>query len=303
MDPQDQYYVLAHEQAHLSRKDHIFKPLGYFLLTVYWFHPILWMGYLVFCRDIELACDEKVIKTLGKASKKAYSQALINCSVPKRSIAACPLAFGEIGVKKRVKAILHYRKPSFFLLLIAVILIATLALCFLTDPKEPAAPSESSETAASEESRLFITTSDATPTRVLVHFLKNPEVPTGQETYFLLPGFTLERQEGDRWILLNSQDAVTFSQPEPVRFLTEATDSNSLVYSWDSLEPLTEGRYRLGLVVLPERDVESEEKLFLHSEFSIGALTEETGMLPFEDLPPDYSAEEADLDGCLVLAE
>lgn len=127
-------YVAAHEHAHLRRRDHWWKPLGYLLLTVFWFHPLLWVGYLLLCRDIELACDERVIRDLGDDEKRAYSQALVDCAVDRRAIAACPVAFGELGVKQRVKTVLHYKKPAFWLVAAAAVLCIVLAVCFLTDP-------------------------------------------------------------------------------------------------------------------------------------------------------------------------
>lgn len=134
MGEQDMGYVVAHEKAHLKRRDHWWKPLGFLLLTVYWFNPILWIAYVLLCRDIELACDEKVIREMGTESKKPYSDALINCSVPRRMIAACPLAFGEVGVKARIKSVLNYRKPGFWIILAAVVVSAAVVICFLTDP-------------------------------------------------------------------------------------------------------------------------------------------------------------------------
>nr|MBQ8244372.1 M56 family metallopeptidase [Oscillospiraceae bacterium] len=127
--------VIAHENAHLKRKDHWWKPLGYALLMVYWFNPALWAAYILLCRDIELACDEKVIKTMDNGAKKAYSQALVDCSCNRRSVLACPLAFGEVGVKDRIKAVLHYKKPTVWILGAAVVAVAVLMVCFLTDPK------------------------------------------------------------------------------------------------------------------------------------------------------------------------
>ncbi len=127
-------HVLAHEQAHIRRKDHWWKPLGFLLLTVYWFNPLLWVAYVLLCRDIELACDEKVVKKLETRQRADYSQALLSCSVSRRSIAACPLAFGEVGVKQRIKSVLNYKKPAFWLILVAVIACIALAVGFLTDP-------------------------------------------------------------------------------------------------------------------------------------------------------------------------
>lgn len=135
MVAQDIPYVLAHEQAHLKRKDHLWKPLGFLLLTIHWFNPLLWLAYILLCRDIEAACDEKVLKDMGEESKKPYSTALVNCSVPRKMIAACPLAFGEVNVKSRIKKVLHYKKPAFWLLITAVVACIVLSVCFLTNPR------------------------------------------------------------------------------------------------------------------------------------------------------------------------
>lgn len=129
-------FVIAHEKAHLQRKDHWWKPLGYLLLTVYWFNPLMWVAYIFLCRDIEYACDEKVIKQLGVDCKKAYSEALIGCSIPRKMISACPVAFGEDGVKGRVKSILNYKKPAFWIIVIALVVCIAVAVCFLTVPPE-----------------------------------------------------------------------------------------------------------------------------------------------------------------------
>ena len=137
---QDEAYVIAHEQAHIRRKDQWWKPLGFLLLTVHWFNPLLWLGYILLCRDIELACDEKVVKEWDDRQKADYSQALLTCSVNRRTIAACPLAFGEVGVKNRVKAVLNYRKPAFWLVVTALVGAAAVAVCFLTDPKTAVDP-------------------------------------------------------------------------------------------------------------------------------------------------------------------
>ena len=127
-------YVLAHENAHLKRKDHWWKPLGFLLLSIHWFNPVLWVAYILMCRDIEFACDEKVIKDMDSHEKKGYSEALVACSMQRRAIMACPLAFGEVGVKARIKSVLNYKKPAFWIILIALTLSLALAVGFLTDP-------------------------------------------------------------------------------------------------------------------------------------------------------------------------
>lgn len=134
LDEKTAVSVLAHEQAHLRRGDHLWKPLGFLLLTIHWFNPVMWLSYVLLCRDIELACDETVIRELGCEQRADYMQALVSCSVNRRRIAACPLAFGEIGVKERVKSVMNYKKPTFWIILAAIIACIVLAVCFLTDP-------------------------------------------------------------------------------------------------------------------------------------------------------------------------
>lgn len=136
IDGQNLEYVVSHEQAHIRRRDHWWKPFGFLLLTIYWFNPLMWLSYVLLCRDIELACDEKVIKEFGSRQRADYSQALLACSVSRRSIAACPVAFGEIGVKERVKSVLNYRKPAFWIIAAAIAACAAVAVCFLTDPSQ-----------------------------------------------------------------------------------------------------------------------------------------------------------------------
>ena len=136
MNGQDLEHVVAHEHAHIRRKDHWWKPLGFLLLTIHWFNPLMWMAYVLLCRDIELACDEKVIKELGNEQRGDYTQALVACSVNRRMIAACPLTFGEVGVKERVKSVMNYKKPALWVIIIAVIVCVGVAVCFLTNPKQ-----------------------------------------------------------------------------------------------------------------------------------------------------------------------
>ena len=130
----DMANVIAHEQAHIQRKDHWWKPIGFLLLSIHWFNPVLWLAYILLCRDIEAACDEKVIKHMEKDEMRAYSTALLNCSVHRRRIAACPLAFGETGVKERIKRVMNYKKPAFWIIISAVVLCSVVAVCFLTTP-------------------------------------------------------------------------------------------------------------------------------------------------------------------------
>lgn len=134
IDKGQMQHVIAHEQAHLQRKDHWWKLLGYFLLAIHWFNPMVWAAYFLFCRDMELACDEKVICRLDMAGRKAYAHALVSCSMQKNMVMVCPLAFGEVDVKERVKAILKYKKPAFPMIVAAVVVCVLTAVCFLTNP-------------------------------------------------------------------------------------------------------------------------------------------------------------------------
>ncbi len=129
-------YVLAHEKAHLRRGDHFIKPLGFLLLSVYWFNPLVWLAYILLCRDLEQACDERAIQGMSEAEKKEYAKSLFSLSVRNRGISACPVAFGEVGVKERIKFVLQYKKPALWVAVLAVAGCVVAGVCFLTNPKE-----------------------------------------------------------------------------------------------------------------------------------------------------------------------
>lgn len=142
MTDEDMTNVLAHENTHLKHCDHLIKPLAFLLLTVYWFNPLIWLACVLLCRDIELACDEHVVKDLGEQERRDYGAALFSCSVSRKSIAACPLAFGEIGVKVRIKTVLNYKKPAFWIIIVAVTACIVVAVCFLTNPRTEYTPQD-----------------------------------------------------------------------------------------------------------------------------------------------------------------
>lgn len=129
-------HIIDHERSHIRRLDHIWKPLGFLILAVYWFNPIIWVAYILLCRDIERACDERVIKNMSDEARKSYSETLLSCSIRRRSVTACPLAFGEVGVKDRIKSVLNYKKPAFWIIVVAVILCVAAAVCLLTVPRD-----------------------------------------------------------------------------------------------------------------------------------------------------------------------
>lgn len=129
-------HIIDHEKAHLRRRDHIWKPLGFLILAVYWFNPVIWAAYILLCRDIERACDERVVKNMSDEARKSYSETLLSCSIRRRGVTSCPLAFGEVGVKDRIKSVLNYKKPAFWIIAFAVILCVAAAVCLLTVPKD-----------------------------------------------------------------------------------------------------------------------------------------------------------------------
>ncbi len=136
LDTEKQAYIIQHEDTHIARRDHWWKPLGFLLLSIYWFNPILWAAYILLCRDIELACDEKAISYQSSQYRADYSEALLACSVKRRSIAACPLAFGEVGVKRRIHNILNYKRPAFWIVCLSLVICTAVGICFLTNPAD-----------------------------------------------------------------------------------------------------------------------------------------------------------------------
>ena len=196
--------VVAHEQAHIQRRDHWWKPLGFVLLTVYWFNPLLWLGYVLLCRDIEAACDQKVIRDMDVSQRKSYSETLLACSAPRHMITACPLAFGETGVKSRIKAVLNYKKPTFWLIIVAVIASVVAAVCLLTNPKTTVSDElDEFLSLAILEENAGVHTGDAYPTEA--HTVFGVEKKAGKtvvygmvlyEEYYLYEDGALQTQSG-----------------------------------------------------------------------------------------------------------
>ena len=200
-----QAMVLAHERAHLRRGDQLWKPLGYLILTAYWFNPLCWLAYILFCRDVEAACDEQVVRELGEGCKAAYSRALLACSVPRKLITACPLAFGETGVKARIRSVLNYKKPAYWLVLAAVLVSAAVAVCFLTDPKreDPAQNPPAAEEAAAQAPAQSIDASSAPEPAIDEQAGLDPDFFTGTDGYgesvTVQALFTAATEAGGNW--------------------------------------------------------------------------------------------------------
>ena len=207
MNEHETAHVIAHENAHIRRKDHWWKPLGFLLLTLHWFNPLVWLAYLLLCRDIELACDQKVIKELSPLQKADYSQALLNCSVTRRSIAACPLAFCEVGVKTRIRQVLSYRKPAFWLVAVAVGASVVAAVCFLTDPESKNLPFDA-------------------PVMIVVSNEQSIEVKAGEKSW-------TERMP-DGW-----QDGLQYSPNHPLSVITNLPQIDIVPAYFSNLDPLS----------------------------------------------------------------
>ncbi|MCR5608489.1 MAG: M56 family metallopeptidase [Lachnospiraceae bacterium] len=134
IDKQDIENVLAHECAHIKRKDHVWKLIGFIITSVYWFNPVIWIAYNLFCKDIEIACDEKVVSKLELPLRKSYANSLVSLSLPKKMLYSCPLSFSTLGVKERVEKVVFYRKPSLYVFIVSIVVFSFIGLCFLTNP-------------------------------------------------------------------------------------------------------------------------------------------------------------------------
>lgn len=210
MKEQDMAHVIAHEQAHVSRRDHWWKPLGFLLLTFHWFNPLMWLAYVLLCRDIELACDERVIRELDRDSRADYSQALLNCSVNRRMISACPLAFGEVSVKNRVRSVLNYKKPAFWIALIAVLACVAAAVCFLTNPpiKDENNDPDVSDAIHTEYDGVYISLKSIDTNHggykvfnVKLHNETSKNVMYGEV-------YAIEYKDGDKWVSVATEDLI-----------------------------------------------------------------------------------------------
>ena len=251
MNGQDLEHVVAHEHAHIRRKDHWWKPFGFLLLTIHWFNPLMWMAYVLLCRDIELACDEKVIKELGNEQRGDYTQALVACSVNRRMIAACPLTFGEVGVKERVKSVMNYKKPALWVIIIAVIVCVGVAVCFLTNPKQdsytlrivvPAGSQEefvyTEEEVSTVRNSIKIWSGDGLGDTEVLLFPVNKTAETGYTATYLTHGMPVEfGAENDTWFKIGvnmqnstNEDIIVYVEVENVE--VRIVDEINSVIKW-----------------------------------------------------------------------
>ena len=276
LDGQDMEHVVAHEQAHIRRKDHWWKPLGFLLLTIHWFNPLMWLAYVLLCRDIELACDEKVIKGLSNEQRADYTQALVDCSVNRRMIAACPLTFGEVGVKERVKSVMNYKKPAFWVIIIAVIICVGVAACFLTNPKQdrytlrivvPAGSQEefvyTDEEVSTIRNSIKIWSGDGLGDTEVLLSPVNKTTETGYTATYLTHGMPVEFDaEKDTWFKIGvnmqnstNEDIIVYVEVENVE-VRIVDEINSVIEWFDYLETPDEmkwdGSLEISLTEFPD---------------------------------------------------
>ena len=288
MDPTAMEPVIAHEKAHLARRDHWWKPLGFLILTVHWFNPLCWIAYVLLCRDIELACDEKVIRQMDLEGKKQYSTALLECSTGRRLVTICPLAFGEVGVKERVKNVLHYKKPAFWIIAVAVIACAVVTVCFATNPKQDFSQERRTVQAriTEVEDGSFLVTpvkgsqelSSGDLFRVpITNMPPSPEPRVGDIVEITYDGFILESYPGQFGTIYSMRVVSQGDSPEIEELRAKYPEYFELgtfkgleVYVWQ----MGENSYRFGLMQGTNREKTLEEKLALK-----GATAEEMALI------------------------
>ena len=259
MDEAQYPYVIAHEQAHLKRGDQWWKPLGFLILAIHWFNPFVWAAYILFCSDLELACDESAVKKLNPQERKDYSYALLSCSMQRRLVTVCPLAFGEVGVKKRVKEVLNYKKPSFWILLAAVVVCVIVAVCFLTNPKDGTTVVLTNEAGSSEaDAATNAALEQAAAKQEEVEQLKE-SLAAQQES--LAAGLDTAKQENTTWIYVeNSSYSGFFAAKGYVAYAQMEMDGTSIFLvsdgsyqDGDHTYAISCDVYRVGADAAPEK--------------------------------------------------
>ena len=271
INEQDAEHVIAHEQAHIKRKDYLLKPLGFLIVTLHWFNPLVWIGYIFLCRDIELACDEKVIKDLNSEQRADYSEALLTCSVNRRLISACPVAFGESDVKNRVKSVLNYKKPTFWIVFTAIILSVILAVCFLTNPLNHENIIKRNDAVFTDYNGVYITLNSIEETtdnskifNVEWHNETSAEITYGEMFY-------IEYKDGNNWIDTATQEVVFHL----IGFLLKADETKEETYTTQYNDISETGTYRL-IVPFSVNGSDKEYKTWVEFEIDSISISEES---------------------------
>ena len=266
LSDQEKKFVFDHENTHIARNDHWFKVLGYVILCIHWFNPLVWLGYGLLCRDMELACDEHVVKYMTLPERKAYSAALLSCGGKTARISACPVAFGESNPKKRILNVLNYKRPSFWIVLLTVIAVIFVAVCLLTSPENQV---EEPPENASWNLKMGVT--DVSATGLAVKFVQSGIFP-GSDRGQLMYGtdYTLERLENGQWA-----EVEALPQENPVGWATVGytIGLNSIAkhhIDWEWLYgKLPAGQYRIGKSVTLDYPIDDDEHQTFYTEFTI----------------------------------
>ena len=270
MEEGDMTYGIAHEKAHIRRRDHWWKPLGFLLLSIYWFNPVLWVAYILLCRDIEAACDEKVIKVMEKDERRAYSSALLNCSIHRRRIAACPMAFGETGVKARVKSVMNYKKPAFWVIVIALVISIVVAVCFLTDPVN--------------ELPVTMRLDYVSRTRADLKFLYDDSLAEGE--FEVSENYELETWERDTWYKVGRPEVQASEPIHDVQSEDVDFDAWSLLNFEENYGRLGDGTYRIVKEITIHNDTNGSETHPIYAAFTIGGAADKYVTYTLEDITP-----------------
>ena len=182
LSPYGEPYIIAHEKAHIKRLDHVAKPFAYLVLAIHWFNPLVWLAFVLLCKDIEYACDEKVLKNAAADIRKEYATALLECASKRSFLAACPIAFGEVSVKERVKKTMLYKRPLLWVIVVSVLLCALVAVLFFTAPMdEESAPNTPSEEQTSSEASTELSTEASTESSTEESSGSDPSEPDESE--------------------------------------------------------------------------------------------------------------------------
>lgn len=298
----DVTHVIAHERAHIARKDHWWKPLGFALLTIHWFNPLVWLAYILLCRDIELACDEKVIRNLGPQQRADYSQTLLSCSIKRKTINACPLAFGDGGVKERVKTVLYYKKPAFLIIVSAITACAVIAVCFLTNPKENVTA------LSSPDDRIF-----SNPADDLVFLNSANDNAAEDYTNKMLSVMVQTNQRNTtyacKWYYSQIRKSETYTisslKTYKLYFSIQNINKESIELNLNSKFPLTQNGQEVTSIKLKYGESIKLEyhKGYTHISYTFSIIDVKNSGFdqPLEALISDYSLEQAKQDGCVVM--
>lgn len=309
LDRAERKYIIAHERHHIRRGDHIFKALGLLAVTIHWFNPLVWVAFVLANRDMEMSCDEAVIRKFGEDIRADYSASLLNLATGHRLFAGNPLAFGEGNPTDRVRNLAKWKKPAFWMVLICVVLCLVLAVCLLTNPETDVpdeidivetAPTVATEAEVAPENDwgVSIKPDRVSRTGATALFVYSGSIP-GEEGAELTYGdfLSLDRMVDGNWVPCDELAGYNYYVGDSSY---SVVDGYGMVHEWpDRFGELADGHYRLGKQVTLIRSDGTSESRMVYGEFSLPESVR-TGLIPLNELPEVYSAEQAMIDGCFV---